>query len=253
MKKLEFPLLTADDIECRVGNVKDGKGFSLLLYKTARTDAKYLDQVVGAFNWQDKYYLLNDTLYCSIGIYCEERNEWVWKDDCGSETQVEKEKGQSSDAYKRAGFRWGIGRELYNSPFIWVEESKDNNKYARYEVKSIDYDNNREIKSLEIINSKTREVVFSFGVKKEKKSQEETLKEVVKEKTKATATMFDPNEKPQMISKENLGLMVKVYASYNEDRKARFMNWLQQEYHISKFEELSNEQAEEIILMCKMG
>lgn len=259
MKKLEFPLLNANDIEVRVQNVKTGSGFSLLLYKTARTDAKYLDQVVGAFNWQDKYYLLNDTLYCSIGIYCEERSEWVWKDDCGSETQVEKEKGQSSDAYKRAGFRWGIGRELYSSPFIWVKETENDTPKTGYEVKTISYNDNKEIKSLEIINSKTKEVVYSFGVaKKTQKSQQDTLQEDYKSKQKELedkeCKMFDPHANEEKhISKDSLGKIVSAYNSYSEDRKVRFMNWLKQEYHVAKFEELTESTAIEVITMAKMG
>lgn len=250
MKTLEFPLLNANDIEVRVQNVKPGSGFSLLLYKTARTDAKYLDLIVGAYNWQDKYYVLNDTLYCSIGIYCEERKEWVWKDDCGSETQVEKEKGQSSDAYKRAGFRWGIGRELYTAPFIWVSESEKDNSKGNYEVKSISYDDNKEIKTLEIINSRTKEVVYSYGVaKKSQKSQEQTLTEDYKEKTKATATMFDPHT----ISKEHLSVIVGAYNSYSEERKARFMNYLKQEYGVAIFEELTDKDAIDVISLAKMG
>lgn len=260
MKSLDFPVLNANDIEVRVQNVKPDKGFSLLLYKTARTDAKYLDQVVGAFNWQDKYYLLNDTLYCSIGIYCEERKEWVWKDDCGSETAVEKEKGQSSDAYKRAGFRWGIGRELYSAPFIWVNQSEDNTPKGNYEVKSISYNENREIKSLEIINSKTGEVVYSFGVKGAKKTQEQKSQEKVEKKQEEIvdneSTMFDPHstdDEDKPISKEHLSIIVSKYNSYSDERKERFMKWLKQEFHVATFEELTDKDAESVIMMAKMG
>lgn len=151
-QKLEFPLLKKEDIEIRVGQVKkdkDGsvKGFSLLLYKTARTDANYLDEIVGQFNWQKRFYALKDVVYCSLGV-CN-NGQWIWKDDCGKETQVESEKGESSDAFKRAGFAWGIGRELYTSPFIWID-GKDFTPYDHFEVSEITYNDKRQIIGLTI-------------------------------------------------------------------------------------------------------
>ena len=131
MKKLEFPLLQPNQIEVRVGQVGE-KGFSLLLYKTARTDAEILDQVVGQGNWQKKFYTLNGVgigdsvrsiVVCSVGIYDDDRKEWVWKDDSGTEGDIEQDKSVCSDAFKRAagGSCWGIGRELYYTGFIFVK------------------------------------------------------------------------------------------------------------------------------------
>lgn len=148
MKKLEFPLLTADDIEVRIGNFNKAKTkCTLLLYKTARVDANILDQVVGPFNWQKKFYELKGVIYCSLGIYCEERNEWIFKDDAGAETQVENEKGQASDAFKRAAFAFGLGRELYSAPTIWVDTPE---KYTDFNVDFISYDDKKRIKELVI-------------------------------------------------------------------------------------------------------
>lgn len=150
--EVKFRELRPDEIELRVGTCTS-KGFSLLLYKTARTDSNILDEVVGCMNWQSDYKVVNDNLYCSIGIYDEDKKEWVYKWDCGTESYTEKEKGEASDSFKRAGFKWGIGRELYTSPFIWiignVEENKTTGKYQpsikvqEIKVKEIGYSNNR--------------------------------------------------------------------------------------------------------------
>ena len=155
MKEISFPLLKASEIEVRIGTFnKDKSKCSLLLYKTARVDANVLDKVVGQFNWQKKFYELKGNIYCSVGIYDDERKEWVWKDDCGKESQTEAEKGEASDAFKRAGFAWGIGRELYTAPMIWVD-----NNGGYYECSKIEYKDG-EISYVEIINTKTKEVVY---------------------------------------------------------------------------------------------
>lgn len=173
---LTFPLLKADGIEVRVGTNKEGSGMSLLLYKTARVDANMLDKIVGVENWQKKYYELKGNIYCSLGIRCKHEvenfdgtkrieEEWVWKDDCGKESQTEAEKGEASDSFKRAGFAWGIGRELYSSPFIWVSAKLGYDKYTKFEVKEIEYNEDKEINKLVIVESKTKTIVFSHGTK----------------------------------------------------------------------------------------
>ena len=119
MRTINFRTLLADEIECRVGTTTD-KGVSLLLYKDARVDMRLLDEVVGCMNWKREHAVVNGNLYCTVSIYNEDTHEWVSKQDVGVESNTEKEKGQASDAFKRACFNWGIGRELYTSPFIWV-------------------------------------------------------------------------------------------------------------------------------------
>lgn len=113
--------LRVDEIEVRIGQVYE-KGVSMLLYKTARTDMAILDEVYGASNWQKDYKEVKGNLYCGIGIWDADKAQWVWKWDCGTESNTEKEKGEASDAFKRAGFNvgGGIGRELYTAPFIWL-------------------------------------------------------------------------------------------------------------------------------------
>ena len=166
-------LLEAEEIECKVGSINE-KGCSLLLYKTARTDMDILDEVYGAENWKDSYREVKGNLYCTISVYNEKLGQWVDKEDCGVESAFgDKEKGEASDAFKRAGFRWGIGRELYTAPFIWISGEKvkmfqtNNGKYATYDkfyVKEIGYDDNRKINFLIVVNQNNQEV-YKYGIK----------------------------------------------------------------------------------------
>lgn len=181
---MEFRLLNADEIECRVATVKEN-GVSLLLYKDARVDQNILDETVGAENWQRKHEIIGGNLFCSVGIYVENRNEWVWKQDVGTESYTEKEKGQASDAFKRACFNWGLGRELYTAPFIWVTDADIKGKdgrfttYDRFEVKEIGY-TDKKITKLSIVNAKSRKVVYTLGKKavEEKPVAEQFIDEI---------------------------------------------------------------------------
>ena len=132
-----FRLLMEPEIECRIAEIrKDGRSLSLLLYKTARTDAAMLDEVYGPENWQNDFKILDGKLYGGIGIPFGD--QWVWRWDCGTESNMEAEKGQASDAFKRAGFKWGIGAELYTSPRITVPSDKCNIKeYGGKKIKFI--------------------------------------------------------------------------------------------------------------------
>lgn len=172
-KVLEFPLLTADQIEVKVKKVTD-KGAILLLYKTARVDMELLDAVLGPMNWQVDYREIKGNLYCGIGV-TEDGEHWIWKWDCGIESRADgdgnEKKGEASDAFKRAGFKWGVGRELYTSPFTFakVDTVESNNgrgyelkdKFARFSVAAIGYDG-RTINKLIITDNKGKEV-FSYG------------------------------------------------------------------------------------------
>ena len=162
-----FRALRECEIEVKVKQVKEN-GVVLLLYKTARTDMDLLDETVGPFNWTCEYREIKGNLYCGIGIKGE-NDETVWKWDCGIESRSNGEgnekKGEASDAFKRAGFRWGIGRELYSAPFIWVPADKVNiqNKrtYDKFSVEKIAYDEvTGDISGLAIRNDKTGKRCF---------------------------------------------------------------------------------------------
>lgn len=154
-----FRLLTADEIECRIAEInKQGSGLTLLLYKTARTDAALLDETYGPPNWQNDFKMLDGKLYGGIGIKFVD--DWIWRWDCGTESNMEAEKGQASDAFKRAGFKWGIGSELYTSPRIFISKEKCTIKeyngklrcYDQFAVEKIAYDGNGNITGLAIFN-----------------------------------------------------------------------------------------------------
>ena len=110
--KLEFRKLKADEIECRIGQIKE-TGLSLLLYKDARCDMNVLDETVGAMNWKKSYKIIDGQLFCNIEIYDEDKKEWVGKEDVGVESNTEAEKGRASDAQKRAAFVWGFSHILF--------------------------------------------------------------------------------------------------------------------------------------------
>lgn len=163
---MEFRTLKANEIDCRIQslNEKNGNvGAVVLLYKDARVDMRLLDEVVGAMNWKREHTIIGDRLYCTVSIYNEQTGEWVGKSDVGTESNTEKEKGQASDSFKRACFNWGIGRELYSAPFTYINlqsgewyKGKDGKpkSYAKFTVKEIEYDENRNISKLIIVDSK---------------------------------------------------------------------------------------------------
>lgn len=116
--ELKFRPLREDEIDVRVAQINE-KGAQLLLYKDARCDMNILDEEVGAMNWQRQH--SRDNANCTVSIWDTERSMWISKEDTGTESNTEKEKGLASDSFKRACVNWGIGRELYTSPFIWIK------------------------------------------------------------------------------------------------------------------------------------
>ena len=153
-------LLKAEEIDVRVATCNE-KGVSLLLYKDARVDQNILDEEFGSLGWQRSHQLIGDRLYCTISVWDKEKQCWVTKQDVGTESNTEKEKGQASDSFKRAGFNWGIGRELYTAPFIWVKAEQCNITlrngksacYDKFKVEKIAYDESRNIVGLSIVNT----------------------------------------------------------------------------------------------------
>jgi len=134
---MKFRALKPSEIQCRAQSVKKN-GWIVLLYKDARCDMNILDEQCGVFGWKKDYQLINNSLFCTVSI--KDGSEWVSKQDVGSESMTEAEKGQASDAFKRACFNWGIGRELYTAPFIWIKakqgeiNSKGDKHYLDYAV-----------------------------------------------------------------------------------------------------------------------
>ena len=170
-----FRDLKAEEIDVRISTVSE-KGLSLLLYKDARVDQDVLDETVGPKNWERDHKELKGNIYCGISIWDEDKKIWVTKWDCGKESFSDAEKGEASDSFKRAGFNWGIGRELYTSPFIWVKaedcnikdsERKDakgkiiytcSDKFMVEKIKIV----NKKIVGLSIRNEKNGKRVFTY-------------------------------------------------------------------------------------------
>lgn len=170
MGKTDIRLLRADEIECRVAAI-NGKGLSLLLFKDARVDQRILDETFTPFGWRRTHQEINGSLYCTVEVWDREKGQWVAKQDVGTAGYAEKEKGQASDSFKRACFNWGIGRELYTAPFIWIPAGKADiqereGRYVtpdRFLVHSIAYNSQREICALSIINGKGQTVFEQKG------------------------------------------------------------------------------------------
>lgn len=165
--------LEANEIDVRAAQVNKN-GATLVIYKNTRTDMDILDETYGKEYWQREHQLIGDKLYCTIKVWNRELKQWIAKQDVGDEGYSGK--GQASDSFKRAGFNIGIGRELYTAPKIWVGSDKINLKdtgrkdkynnpvyttYDKFTVKEIDYNDNREISKLVIVNQDNK-TVFTY-------------------------------------------------------------------------------------------
>ena len=178
--------LESSEIECRIGTISQ-KGCTILLYKDARVDMRLLDEIYGQMNWKRSHEVIDGNLYCTISIWDAEKKEWISKQDVGTESFTEKEKGQASDSFKRAGFNWGIGRELYTAPFIWItplenEFDYNNGRYStktKFSVSKIEYNEAREISALVIVDNKGR-TRYTFGVSAPKAEPAKSVKQEAK-------------------------------------------------------------------------
>lgn len=210
---MEFRKLDANEIDVRIGTIaKDGKGLSLLLYKDARCDMNILDEAVGPENWQRKHEVINGNLFCNVGIFVN--NQWVWKQDVGTESYTEKEKGQASDSFKRACFNWGIGRELYTAPFIWFSNEdaniKNNKCYDKFVVEEIKYDGNV-ISELKVTNNKTGKTYY-YSAKKKNDNFKKTQAEEITENSSEPVTEENINE---LISENEYNMLNETINAYN--------------------------------------
>lgn len=188
---MEFRTLMANEIDCRVATVKS-TGVTLLLYKDARCDMNILDETVGPLNWMRSH--SRENANCTVSIWDGDKKQWVSKEDTGTESNTEKEKGLASDSFKRACFNWGIGRELYSAPFIFVKsgdckvDKKDRGSgYTcddRFYVSNIGYDDKRVINRLQIRNQKNNKIVFDLGKKQSEEPDETAPLDELRDKCK---------------------------------------------------------------------
>jgi hypothetical protein len=198
MDKLNFRTLNANEIDCRIATVKEN-GITLLLYKDARVDMNILDEVMGPMNWQRKH--TRDNANCIVSLWDEEKQQWIEKEDTGTESFTAKEKGLASDSFKRACFNWGIGRELYTAPFVWINSNnctitKAGNKTTCYDdfyVSQIGYDKERNINSLVICKQKGNKEVYRLSSKNNgsKEEKEEYNTDPPKETPKLSSDQIE--------------------------------------------------------------
>lgn len=184
---MEFRKLRADEIDVRVQSCTE-KGAILLLYKDARADMNILDETVGAMNWKREH--TRDNQNCIVSLWNKEINQWISKEDTGTESNTEKEKGLASDSFKRACFNWGIGRELYTTGLVWVNADKMNlterngkkSTYDKFSVKEIQYDDYGNINVLKIYNENKKIVCFEKVAPETESQKQARLEKEEKEK-----------------------------------------------------------------------
>ncbi len=235
-------LLKADEIECRIATINE-KGLSLLLYKDARVDQRILDETFGIFGWKRSHQCIDGNLYCTVEIYDKDSGEWISKQDVGTMSYSEKEKGQASDSFKRACFNWGIGRELYSAPFIWIpagtaaiqsKESDSRNKekkyycYDRFSVSSIEYNGDREISSLVIVNEKGQ-AVYAM------KNKDTVRKAVDGKAAEATGSQKKGKQKSRLSTAQMTSLMDEL------DRTGVAVETVRERYKIQEMDTMSDE------------
>lgn len=169
-QSLSFRKLEADEIDVRVARCT-ATDVELLLYKDARCDMNILDETVGPARWTRDHKEIKGVLFCTVGILFPLRNEWVYKTDCGTVSNMEPQKGEASDSFKRACFNWGIGRELYTAPRIKTSIAKtvaNNNKYVCYDHFSVEHISitDGRITELIIFNNTKGQRAFAWSLKK---------------------------------------------------------------------------------------
>lgn len=223
-------LLRAEEIECRIAVINE-QGISILLYKDARVDQRILDETFGLFGWKRSHQCINGNLYCTVEIYDKETGMWISKQDVGAAGFAEKEKSQASDSFKRACFNWGIGRELYSAPFIWVPASNVNiqkrgEKFYcnnRFSVSSIGYNADREISSLTVVNEKGT-AVYKLNAKNRGLSTEQmdSLKAELSRTGVEMETVKDRYhiERPEQMSEELYAKVMQALSKTNSVKAA---------------------------------
>ena len=209
MADKKIRLLRADEIDCRISTISKN-GVSLLLYKDARGDQKILDEIFGIFGWKRSHQCIDGNLYCTVEVFDKETGIWVSKQDAGStgKSEKEKEKSQASDSFKRACFNWGIGRELYTAPFIWIPagrteiQERDGKFFCNdsFSVATVSYNKEREISGLSIINRKYK-VVYVMGANNSVQNVSSTQMALLKKELARTGVTEDEVKERYNISR----------------------------------------------------
>ena len=216
----EIRLLEAQEIDARVGQVLNNDGgvaVTLLLYKDARCDMAILDELFGPFGWKRTHAVVNGNLFCTVEVKDPDTGEWVAKQDVGTESNTEPEKGQASDSFKRACVNWGIGRELYTAPRIKIElkdgeYSKGNGPvrcWQQFSVGSIAYDSARNISALTIVD-RFGNVRYSFPSQNAQQGQKAGKSATSTRKTAPTPAAPSSREKAAEKYKDDQGFWMAV-------------------------------------------
>ncbi len=230
---MKFRDLKADEIDVRVQNISE-KGFSVLLYKDARADMTLLDETVGAMNWKREH--ARDNANCIVSIWDDEKSQWISKEDTGKESFSQKEKGLASDSFKRACFNWGIGRELYTAPFIWISDTSYTKKgsngkptiYEKFKVSNIEIVD-KNITKIEIVDSKGK-VIYQFGFNESNKKPKKD------EKTEA------PKKEPTEEDKRKKAIKA-INAKCNTDELQKWLlDVINVDFNKNSLEELTEEE-----------
>ena len=272
MKEIKFRNIEKHEIDLRVGSTKredkNNKnspvvGFQLLAYKDARVDADILDETVGAFNWVCKYYQVKNTLMCSVGIninYDEPTKEpyFIFKDDAGDESNEEAIKGEASDSFKRACFRWNVCRtNLYNFPFIWINVTKENTPFSHYIVDEVEFDKKGYPTKVVVINEKTKQVAYSYGVNAKvqpqaQKEQKNTIPSNDLDK-KSNVSMKELNasvnsmeEYVSPLDSDDITYIKNYYNNLSNERKEKFEIWLFTTVQETKIDRLDETKAKKV-------
>lgn len=242
--------LKPEEIEIRVQQITE-KGAQLLLYKDSRCDKRILDETYGISGWKNRYEEIKGNLFCTISIWDDEKQQWVDKCDCGTESFSEKEKGEASDAFKRAGFNVGIGRELYTRIFYFASvPTKKNekgkydleNKFEKFTVAEISTNEETEkIEKIKIANSKGN-IVFSYGYPKTSKIDTQKTTEPVEmidsDQIKVIHTLFTKIEKSES----------QIFKNFTNDKaKVNVYN----QFKVNSSKELTKENANKMIELLK--
>lgn len=195
-------LLKAKEISCRINTIQQN-GLSLLLYVSSRAGQNILDETYGPLGWQRHHKVIDGNLYCTISVWDEDKRQWIEKEDVGTESYTEKEKGRASDSFKRACVNFGIARELYSAPYIWIDakqcgikEKKSGERTRlvcndKFYVKVITYNSLGEVDSLEIVNQNMETVYKKWPAQKIDSIKIKTIADLLEETGIDVSKIYD--------------------------------------------------------------